>query len=875
MAFWRRLINRWRERSLAREFDEEIAFHLNQRAERNRRLGMTDTEARAEARRHFGNRAIVREDMRDARVLGWIDRRLADVRYAVRIFSRQPTRTGIVLLTLSLAIGANTAVFSVLHAVMFRPFPFADADRLVSVVERLRSGGGTSPTIPEILDLRARSRTLDIVTFFDTRDFQVEGGAEPVRVLGMRADPALLPLLGATPAHGRLLTTADSAEGSPDVLLLSDGVWRRNFGGDPAVVGRPFVVNGTAHTIVGILAPGFTVAFLPSAPDIYVPYPMSAAYALRSGEFANVRRVRTIARVAAGVPRGTVSAELAALAGALATEHPALYTEFGGAANFVIDVEPLRASVGDGNRAPLLLLFGAVALVLVIGCANTAQFLLAHAIERRPEVALRAALGASRSRLLGQFLSETAVLSGAAAAFGILQAIWMAEALQAWLPAMPMVGAIEVDLAVLAFAIAIALATTAICGIVPALRYSRVGLRASLDSRSAIAGRGRSRQVLVAVQAALSVLLLIQAVLLFRTLQTMQTSQAGFGSADVTAMRVRGMGAGTALGATYAQYLDRVSRVPEVAAAAMSSSVLPGFPGTPFTVVGQPVEASAQAREPASYQIVSPDYFAVLRIPLRRGRTFAPTDDAASTPVALVNEELVRRHLAGRAPIGQRIRAGSGPRDATMTIVGVVGNVRSVGQPEDVPQLYVSYLQQAEPNMFVLVRAAPGATPPVEAVKRAIWSIEPRQAVFSVRAVDEMLSQSLQGSRAVINLIGTLAVLATTMSMAGVFAVVSYLLARRQKEVALRRAVGATGSDVVWLLSSQTLRWTLGGLVAGVAAAVATSRALRATVPNLTELGIPLLATTCVLYLVVVVAAMLVPAVRALRIDPATALRAE
>jgi hypothetical protein len=304
---------------------------------------------------------------------------LRDLTFGWRVFSRQPLRTAIAVVSLSLAIGANTAMFSVLNAVILRPFPFPDADRLMLVVDRLRPGAGTSPTIPETLDVGARSRTLDAVTFFDTRDFQVDGGAEPMRVLGARVAPHFLQVLGARQALGRLLSEADSnalrpgsgrleaesrGDGSPAVILLGDDLWRRNFGADPDIVGRSIVVDGETRTIAGVLAPEFALGFLSGEPpEIYVPYPFTADYVLRSNPYASVRRVTALGRIAPGVSHEAVSAELAAIAAQLAAEHPALYSEAGRVANFTIDAEPLRDSIGAGSRSTILMLFGAVTLV--------------------------------------------------------------------------------------------------------------------------------------------------------------------------------------------------------------------------------------------------------------------------------------------------------------------------------------------------------------------------------------------------------------------------------------------------------------------------------------------------------------------------------
>ncbi len=384
---------------------------------------------------------------------------LADVRYAIRVFARQPMVTGIAVVTLALGIGANAAIYSVLNAVLFRPLPFADADRTVLVVERLRTGGGTSPTIPEILDIRARSQSLDVVTFFDTRDAQIDGGAEPAHVQTARVDAAYLPLVGARPALGRLLTEADSAEGSPRVVLLSDGFWRRNFGGAPDIVGRTVTVNGASHQIAGVLSPDSQM-FLGEA-EMYLPYPLVPAYTLRSAEFANVRRVMTVGRLKRGVSFEAASADLALVAAGLVAEHPHLYDkEFGGAGNFVIDVQPLRQAIGESGQRPLFLLFGAVVVVLLIACVNAAQFLLSHAIEREPEVALRSALGAGRARLVRQFLSETLLLAGASGALGLALALGLTKLLRSSLPPMLMVGEIDLDLRVLGFVAALALGTT-------------------------------------------------------------------------------------------------------------------------------------------------------------------------------------------------------------------------------------------------------------------------------------------------------------------------------------------------------------------------------------------------------------------------------
>jgi predicted permease len=876
MSILSRFLNRWRERTLSREFDEEIEFHLEQRAERNRRAGMDAAAARAEARRHFGNLTLAREDMRRARVATWIDDLGSDLRYAVRIFARQPVLTGIAVVTLSLGIGANAAIYSVLNAVLLRPFPFPDADRLVLVNERLRSGGGTSPTIPEILDIRARTRSLDAVTFYDTRNTQVDGSAEPARVEAARVDPALLPLLSVRPALGRLLTAEDSSEGSARVLLLTDGFWRRNFGAAPDVIGRTMMVDGAAHTVVGVLPAEFSFPWFSSEIGLFVPYPLVPLYTERTGEFANVRRVFTIGRLEPGISFEAASADLASITAGLVAEHPQLYKDFGGVDNFIIELQPLRESIGDSYWRTLVMLFGAVTVVLLIACVNAAQFLLSHAIEREPEVALRSALGAGRPRLVRQFLSETLLLACTAAVLGLLQAYALVRVLRSQMPGMLMVGQIDVDVRVLGFLAFLALTTTLVCGLVPSLQFSRTRLRTNLEARGSTGPRSRTRHILIAVEVALSVVLLVQAALLMRSLDVLRRSQAGFSPQTVMAMRIRGMvpgGAGS--GIKYQQYLEHIAELPDIAHAAISSGVVPGSPGTPFNVVRPPDSGPAPTRQNTSYQIVSPGYFRVLGIPLLQGRTFATTDTSATTPVAVVNEHMARRNWPDRDPIGQQIRAGVGPREATLTIVGVVGSVRTMGQSEDTPQLYVSYLQQSEPNMFVLTRPAAGRAVPIDAVKRAIWSVEPRQAVFNILPLEELLGQRLQNHRVVALILGGFALLACVMSVAGVFAVISHLTSRRLKEIALRRAIGAQQSDILFLLAGQTFAWTLIGLAAGTVVSQLASRTLRANIPGLVTLHPAIVAATSAAFLIVVAVATILPALQGLRVDPASALRAE
>lgn len=797
----------------------------------------------------------------------------ADLRQAARLFRRRALLTSLALLTLSLGIGANAAMFSVFEAVLLRPLPYPDAHRLVLVHDQSADGRPTSPTIPELIDVRESSRSFDGVTYFDTRDFQIDGAQEPERVVGARVEPSFLSVLDVRPVLGRLFTSADGAQGSMGVVLLGNGLWRRAFGADPAVVGRGLRVNGAPHVIVGVLPESFSFGYLSAETiDMYVPYPTSAEYTSRSGSFANVRRVTGVARLAPGTTVDAAKSDLAVVSRAMAARHPELYGGAGTAASFVMTLEPLHEALTRNARPILFLLLGAVALVLLIGCVNTAQFLLAQAVDRETELAVRSALGASRSRLIRQVLSEALLLTGVGGLLGVVQAVWLTNALRVLIPrGTATVGAVAVDGSVLAFLIAVTLATAVASGIVPALRASRIGAQAFFASRGTTGTRGRLRHALIAFEVAISVVLLVAAGVLLRSISQLQRADGGYSTDRVSVMRVRGMGAG--LGNVYSRYLAAMQTVGGIERLGASSSVLPGRPATRFTIVGEGANTAAQSRQQSSYQIVSGGYFATLGIPLEAGRLFTDDDTVDKPPVAIINREMARRFWPNGQPIGKQIRAGDGPRDATMTIVGIVGNVRPPFQSDDVPQLYVCYRQHSEPNMIFVVRTAMGVRLPVNEIKQAIWSVERRQAVFGITTLEEQLSQATATQRAMAVLIGGFAILAVAMALSGAYTVVTFLLSLRFKEMAIRLAIGATGANVFWSLARPALTWTIAGLALGAVGAVMGCRVLAAAVAGVIPLDLSFLLVVAASYLVVVALALASGARGVLRIDPAGALR--
>ena len=882
MRALRRLRNLWRGRALEREFDDEIAFHLETRIDANLRVGMTRRAAEEEARRHFGSVLRAREGMRQARVAEWIPAFGRDLIVALRMARRQPLLAALAILTLSLGVGATGAVFALIDGMVIRPLPYRDADRLVTVGDTFRTGPPrTGPTIPELLDVRAATTTFEALSWVDWRDFQIGGGSEPARVVGARAEVSLMRVLGVTPALGRLFTKADAGPGHP-VAILTDTLWRTNFGADPTVVGRQIVLNGLTTEVVGVLPASFRFDFFSADPvDVYVPFPMVPVYTSRSAEFVNVRRVVGVGRLRNGASVEDADAEVGVVGRRIAADHPDLYRigtdrrEVG----FAMYVERLQDSLFARGRRTATLVSAAAVLLLLIAAVNMGQFLLAHALERRAEMAMRSALGAGRARLARQLAAESVVLAAIAAAGGLLLAEGFIQLLRVQTMSQdPFVaGRIELNASVTLFTIAMATTVAVSCNLVPLVRLARSSALWVFATRD-MAPPTRARYVLLAGQVAVTVTFLAIAGLLVHSIIRLNAGDRGYGPDGITSVRLRAplRVQGNALGELYRRYLEQLRAIPGVASVAMASPPLPLFPATNFVVDRTAADAATLSAQRAAYTIVSPDYFPTLKIRLLAGRMFTDDDRAGRPAVAIVNEEMAQRFFQGQSVVGSQLRAGEGPRSAHMTIVGVVANVRPAMQLEPIPQVYVSYLQQAEPSMSLLVRSDQARPFTLDAIKQAIWSVEPDQPLFDARPLPDLLfDMTAEPRRGLAMLLGSGALLAVIISSAGMFTLVTYVTARRRREIALRRVIGAGIGDVLRLVSGPTILWTCLGLIAGLAVAVAGSGIVRANFAGVAPTDAGLLATISLLYLTVGGAAVCAPALSALRDDPATILRSE
>jgi putative ABC transport system permease protein len=562
----------------------------------------------------------------------------------------------------------------------------------------------------------------------------------------------------------------------------------------------------------------------------------------------------------------------------LVSQYPAIYRRGSDSQDtgFFMTAMPLHQALTGPVHDALLLLLAAVALVLLIACVNTAQFLISRSLDREAEVAVRSAIGAGRSRLVAQFLTEAMMLGAAGGVLGLVLVFWLNKALVAILPVRippALIGQIGIDATVLGFTVVLTFLTTLFAGLVPAVRFGRRDPVQGMAGRGVVPVRARGRQILIAVEVGLSALLLVIAGLLMRSLHELQSAPSGFSADRIVVMQMR-MSSDRALAAR-PQFLERVAAIPGVESVALADWPIPVGTNTDFAVEGEANDAATLGRQLASYRMVSPDYFSTLRIPLREGRGFTNADIVGRIAVTIINEEMAQRYWPGQSPLGRRIRSGPGPRSEMLTIVGVVGDVRSVIQTSPMPQIYVPNFQQTEPNQTLLVRSSTSGGVSSEVVKKAVQSVVPDQPVFNIRPLTEIVTQPLAAQTAIAFMLGSFAFLALFMSVTGVFTVVTYLTSRRTKEVAIRIAIGAQSRNVIRLLAGQTLVWTLIGLVLGLGGAVAASKALRATLRGLGQLDPLTLGFVAGVYLIIVAAAICLPALKAVRVDPGSILRVD
>jgi len=809
---------------------------------------------------------------------------LQDLRYAARALRRNPVFTLAAVLTLAIGIGANTAVFSVVNAVLLRAMPYPDPDRLVVVWGTLGSEKETLITVPDIVDMRARSRTFDALSMVRSQSVNLTGVDAPDRLNGSFVSANALTILGATAERGRLFTPEETeAGGGAAVAVLSHAAWITRFGGDPGIVGRSITLNGRPHVVIGVMAAAFRDP-MSGANDVWMPVLSApgASMTARSDSTGNLFRVWSVGRMKPGVTLAQAQADLNAIAAELSKEHPAPNADAGQGVNIV----SLQQTVVGDIRPVLLTVFAFVAVVLLIACANVANLQLARATARERELSLRAALGARRGRIIRQLLTESVLLSVLGGTLGMAVGVWATRAMVAGIPdGLPPFVEVGLDPRVLFFSIAVTVASGALFGLAPAIHASRANLRGGVGSagagRQAPAGARRwpFRDVLVAGQLAMCVVLLMGAGLLTRSLIALRNVDAGFDASHVLTAEFRLPRNRYDTPDKINQFMERALAAIRAVPGAQDAALVQAVPlSRNFGLVTFELDGKGPSAAPPTVlqNVVSDGFFRTMRIPLRAGRDFDARDRADAPPVAIVSEEFARESWPGESAIGRRVKI-FGPPDVWVTVVGVVGDVkqRSLGDAPGGGQIYQPMEQGIGIMNTVTMRTAGDPDALAKQLRAAIWSVDPDQPVWSVRSLESLVARDFAPRRFALSLAGLFAVLAVILAAIGVYGVMSYLVAQRTRELGIRLALGARRSALVGLVLARGTRVVAAATVVGVIAAFAAARLMRSQLYGVSAADPVTFVAVPLLLAAIALLATYLPARRAARVDPMVALRTE
>ena len=801
---------------------------------------------------------------------------LQDLRYTIRVLLKKPAFTAIVVLALAIGIGANTAIFSVVNAILLRPLPYKDFDRISMIwMDNPKLGVKEDwHSYPNYVDYKEQNQVYEDMAAFNNRSFNLTGAGDPVRILGAWNTASLFSVLGVPPSIGRVFTEEEEEPGKDLVVVLSDGLWRSRFGRDRNIVGQTISMNGANRTVIGVMPAGFS--FPEKTTEVWVPLAISP----QRKQERNSISFKAVGRLKPGVSMAQASADM----GAIATRLDEQYSRSGYGVNLVL----LRDQETRTVKPALLVLLGAVAFVLLIACANVANLLLARAAIREKEIAIRLAIGARRSRIIRQLLTESAVLGLVGGAAGLLLAVWGLRVLVALSPGdIPRLDQAGIDGRVLVFTLAVSLLTGLIFGLVPSLQVSKPDLNSTLKEggRGTTGGAGglRVRNVLVVSEIALSLVLLVGAGLLIRSFMRLQQFDLGFNPDNLATMRIQLPGTkyreAAQVEAFYKQLFERIESVPGVqSVGAISAMFLDDTPNsTNFSIEGRPVPTGADAIE-VPLDSVSPGYFRTMGIPLQRGREFDERDVRGSTPVVIVNETFVRRFFADEDPLGKRFVYGeAGPdNNQWITIVGVVGDMRRTGFDRPVrPETFLPHSQATSGTLTIIARSAVDPASLSNTLRGEVWSIDKDQSVFDVKTMDQTLSEMSSQRRFNMLLLGVFASLALTLAAVGIYGVMSYSVAQQTHEIGIRMALGARQTDVLGMVVRRGMVLASAGIAVGLIGAIALTRLMSTLLYGVSATDPLTFVVIPIVLGVVALGACFVPASRATKVDPMIALRYE
>jgi putative ABC transport system permease protein len=812
-----------------------------------------------------------------------------DVRYGLRLLLKRPGFTLIAVVTLALGIGANTAIFSVVNAVVLRPLPYAGPERLVMIWETMPGNDKRWVAPGNFVDWRNQARSFEQLASYSSATLNLTGDGEPERLTGAAVSTNVFSTLGVEAALGRTFVTEDEQREGGRVVVLSDGLWQRRYGADPHIVGRSLTLDGKSYTVVGVMPAVFR---FPIQSDLWIPgsrgsaVPPSLAAQFPEADLSTERDVHiysVVGRLKPGVEVAQARAEMGTIAERLAQSYPE--TNGGLGTNIV----PLHQQLVGGVQSILFILLGAVAFVLLIACTNVANLLLAHATQRERELAIRIALGAGRGRLIRQMLTESLLLSLTGGAIGLLIAMWGVDLFVALSPGdIPRLNEVGLDGRLLGFTLLISLVTGLGFGLLPALQATRFDPQHSLKeggTKATEGGKGRrARNVLVVSQIALAQVLLIGAGLLIVSFMRLQAVEPGFNASNLLTARlslsVAKYKEQNKKIVFYNQLLERLQTVPGVRSVGLVMNLpLSGANmNRGFTVEGR-LEPKPDENVTVDYQVISPGYFQTMEIPLVRGRAFTERDTEGSPRVAIINEIMARKYFPGEDPLGRRIAFGdTGKEESWRTIVGIAGNVRhaSINDPP-FPGAYTPYAQDRESwsRMALVIRSNGDAAALSAAVRKELMAIDPEQPVSNMQTMEQVMATSITRPRFIMLLLGLFAGVALALATIGIYGLMSYSITERMHEFGIRMALGAQARDVLVMVLGGGLKLIVAGIAVGLLGAYALTRLMSSLLFSVSAVDPATFAGVSMLLTLVALLACYIPARRATKVDPMEALRYE
>ena len=862
------------------DLSAELSFHLEMLEAQHRARGLDPEAARRAARLDLGAAAPIAEAWRDQRGLPPVETLVQDLRYGMRVLRRTPGFACAALLTLAIGIGANTAIFSVVDAVLLRPLPYFEPERLTAIGDRTPAGEASNVGFATVIDWRERSRTVESFAMMRAWMPTLVTNGEAERLPAVRVSANYFDMMGVRPALGRGFTPDDDRPDHWRVLLLSDGLWRRRFDADPAAVGRTITMNDRVYRIIGVMPAGFepldAERFYNVSAELWAPigYAVDGDSSCRS-----CRHLRAFARLKRGVTVADATAEMNAIREQMRRAHPSAYDAGS------IAVVPLQRALTADVRGALLVLLAAVGFVLLMACANVANLLLARSVTRRRELALRAVLGASRGRLVRQLLTESLLLGLGGAIAGVFVATAALSGLAALAPvSLPRLAQIAIDGRVLAFTAGLTMLTSLVFGLLPAWREGQAGAQRtlSIDSRTSLGGRSRARAALVVADLVFALVLLAGAGLMLRTVSALVKTNPGFNPDRIVALSMSLIGQAYAEDAQVVAFQQRaiemLRALPGVEAVSLAGQVPFGDNGDcrGFHALGR-MNANPVNDPCIERYGVTPGYWRLMGIPVVAGRTFTDADTATSEPVVVISESTARQVWGSDSPLGSRVRLGDHATGPWRTVVGVVADVHHADLTAGpTAAFYTPQTQLTDSFLVALVKTSTADPATLVGPARAVLrSLDQSVPVYDIATLPELVARSSAERWFVTRLLAGFALVAVFLAAVGLYGVISHGVAQRTREVGVRIALGAQPRDVLALVLAGGAKLVGAGLIGGVAAASLATRSLGTLVFGVSPLDPLTFGAAAVLLVTVALAAHVLPIRRALRIDPAAALRSE